>query len=262
MIVCRVQYLRYDGRNGNLGLPTCQGQPGHSLTQSRKPRNRHKHTTTYIPWVARQPIDNTAIATAIALSQPLPCHSHCHCYNHCPMALARPPLARLGFSASTASVWRTSATLAPPTCTPPSSFSSPPLARAALLSRHLSTSSSTMSYSIRKIAQPFTLEHRVYIEKDGQIVSPFHDIPLYANAEKTILNMVVEIPRWTNAKQEVRFLPFLSPFRTAVMLGISGCINPAPPTHNTDCDIALDLQGGLPQPHQAGYQEGQAPLRP
>lgn len=61
-----------------------------------------------------------------------------------------------------------------------------------------------MTYTVRKIAQPYTLEHRVYIEKDGVPVSPFHDIPLYANEEQTILNMVVEIPRWTNAKQEVR----------------------------------------------------------
>lgn len=60
-----------------------------------------------------------------------------------------------------------------------------------------------MAYSVRKIAAPHTLEHRVYIEKDGQPVSPFHDIPLYANAEKTVLNMIVEIPRWTNAKLEV-----------------------------------------------------------
>jgi hypothetical protein len=41
------------------------------------------------------------------------------------------------------------------------------------------------------------------VEKNGVPVSPFHDIPLFANAEKTILNMVVEIPRWTNAKLEV-----------------------------------------------------------
>lgn len=58
-------------------------------------------------------------------------------------------------------------------------------------------------YGIRKVGAPFTLEHRVYIEKDGQPISAFHDIPLYANTEQTILNMVVEIPRWTNAKQEV-----------------------------------------------------------
>lgn len=60
------------------------------------------------------------------------------------------------------------------------------------------------AYQIRKVGQPYTLEHRVYIEQDGKPISPFHDIPLYANEEKTILNMVVEIPRWTNAKQEVR----------------------------------------------------------
>lgn len=59
-------------------------------------------------------------------------------------------------------------------------------------------------YTVRKVGQPYTLDHRVYIEKDGVPISPFHDIPLYANPEGTILNMIVEIPRWTNAKLEVR----------------------------------------------------------
>lgn len=63
---------------------------------------------------------------------------------------------------------------------------------------------SSSPYSVRKIGAANTLEHRVYIEKDGVPVSPFHDIPLYANQEQTILNMVVEIPRWTNGKLEVR----------------------------------------------------------
>lgn len=58
-------------------------------------------------------------------------------------------------------------------------------------------------FTVRKVAAANTLEHRVYIEKDGVPVSPFHDIPLFADAEKGILNMVVEIPRWTNAKLEV-----------------------------------------------------------
>ena len=34
-------------------------------------------------------------------------------------------------------------------------------------------------------------------------VSPFHDIPLVADNGKKIFNMVVEVPRWTNAKMEV-----------------------------------------------------------
>jgi inorganic pyrophosphatase len=29
---------------------------------------------------------------------------------------------------------------------------------------------------------------------------------LHANGEKSVFNMVVEIPRWTNAKLEVRWL--------------------------------------------------------
>lgn len=35
------------------------------------------------------------------------------------------------------------------------------------------------------------------------MVSPMHDIPLYANDAKNVYNMVVEVPRWTNAKMEV-----------------------------------------------------------
>ncbi|KAJ5153352.1 Inorganic pyrophosphatase [Penicillium canariense] len=70
-----------------------------------------------------------------------------------------------------------------------------------------------MSYTVRKIAQPHTLEHRVYIEKDGVPVSPFHDIPLYADEGQTVLNMVVEIPRWTNAKQEISKDEFLNPIK-------------------------------------------------
>ncbi|KAJ5624219.1 hypothetical protein N7510_000528 [Penicillium lagena] len=126
------------------------------------------------------------------------------------------PLARV--------IVRHSSTILPPTSlsAPPCFFSSPSsfsfspsscLSRPALLSRRLTSSSPTMSYGIRKIAQPHTLEHRVYIEKDGVPVSPFHDIPLYANEQQTVLNMVVEIPRWTNAKQEISKEEFLNPIK-------------------------------------------------
>jgi hypothetical protein len=70
-------------------------------------------------------------------------------------------------------------------------------------------------YRVRKVGQPYTLEHRIYIEKDGVPISPFHDIPLYANEAQTILNMVVEIPRWTNGKLEVSY--YLPPRAMAAM---------------------------------------------
>ncbi|GJC92178.1 inorganic pyrophosphatase [Colletotrichum higginsianum] len=74
-------------------------------------------------------------------------------------------------------------------------------------------------YSLRKVGAPNTLEHRVYIEKDGIPVSPFHDIPLYANQEQTILNMVVEIPRWTNAKLEISKEELLNPIKQDIKKG-------------------------------------------
>jgi len=63
-------------------------------------------------------------------------------------------------------------------------------------------------YTARKVGAANTLEHRIYLEKDGVPVSPFHDIPLYANEQQTILNMVCEVPRWSNAKMEVSWLRF------------------------------------------------------
>jgi inorganic pyrophosphatase len=77
--------------------------------------------------------------------------------------------------------------------------------------------------TIRTIGAPNTLDYAVYygkllsnasksmqipnpnllLERNGGVISAFHDIPLFANEEKTLFNMVVEIPRWTNAKNEV-----------------------------------------------------------
>lgn len=79
------------------------------------------------------------------------------------------------------------------------------MSRLDLVCQHLTSSSTTTmsTYTTRAVGAPHTLDYKVYIEKDGKPVSAFHDIPLYANAEKTILNMIVEVPRWTNAKMEI-----------------------------------------------------------
>ncbi|KAL7798545.1 inorganic pyrophosphatase [Trichoderma ceciliae] len=113
-----------------------------------------------------------------------------------------------------------------------SSQASQPSQRTAQIARHLETptertsdsesspQSSTMSsYSVRKVAAQNTLEHRVYIEKDGVPVSPFHDIPLFANQEQTVLNMVVEIPRWTNGKLEISKEELLNPIKQDIKKG-------------------------------------------
>ncbi|CAG0913437.1 unnamed protein product [Notodromas monacha] len=49
--------------------------------------------------------------------------------------------------------------------------------------------------------------------EDGKYVSPFHDIPLYADVDNQVFNMVVEIPRWSNAKMEVATKEPLNPIK-------------------------------------------------
>lgn len=67
----------------------------------------------------------------------------------------------------------------------------------------LSNQFNKMSFSTRQIGAKNTNDFKVFLEKDNKVISPFHDLPLYADDSKTILNMVVEIPRWSNAKMEI-----------------------------------------------------------
>ena len=161
-------------------------------------------------------------------------------------------------------------TLAPksdsnPTNLFPSSIS---IFRAQQVARHLSTTAERIiemsslpisdkgynpnapgQYTVRKNGAANTPDYRIYIEKDGVPVSPFHDIPLYANEQQTVLNMVVEIPRWTNAKMEVCFRCRLSLF--------SAFYWPA-----ADVIRLSDLQRRAFKPYQARCEKGQTPLRP
>uniref|UniRef100_A0A669BBC1 inorganic diphosphatase n=1 Tax=Oreochromis niloticus TaxID=8128 RepID=A0A669BBC1_ORENI len=48
---------------------------------------------------------------------------------------------------------------------------------------------------------------------DGKYISPFHDIPLIAETEQVLYNMVVEVPRWSNAKMEIAIKEPLNPIK-------------------------------------------------
>jgi len=74
-------------------------------------------------------------------------------------------------------------------------------------------------YQTRQIGAANTLEHRVFIEQNGKVVSPFHDIPLFADESKTVLNMVVEVPRWTNAKMEICKEETMNPIKQDIKKG-------------------------------------------
>ncbi|KAF9336430.1 Inorganic pyrophosphatase [Podila minutissima] len=74
-------------------------------------------------------------------------------------------------------------------------------------------------FSTRIVGSPNTLEHRVFIERNGAPVSAFHDIPLYANDSKQVFNMIVEIPRWSNAKLEISKDEAFNPIKQDVKKG-------------------------------------------
>ena len=62
-------------------------------------------------------------------------------------------------------------------------------------------------------------EHRVYIEQNGMVVSPFHDIPLFADQSNSVFNMIVEVPRWTNAKMEISKEESFNPIKQDIKKG-------------------------------------------
>ncbi|KAL6079081.1 Inorganic pyrophosphatase [Balamuthia mandrillaris] len=65
------------------------------------------------------------------------------------------------------------------------------------------SASNTSNITVKEEGEANTTSYRMFFERDGTRISPFHDIPLYADEEKQIFNMVVEIPRNTRAKMEI-----------------------------------------------------------
>lgn len=71
-----------------------------------------------------------------------------------------------------------------------------------LLSTSPNTSSST-EYSYVTTGSKFSKGFQQYATKNNQIQSYFHDIPLDLDLRKGTANVVIEIPRWSNAKFEI-----------------------------------------------------------
>ena len=67
---------------------------------------------------------------------------------------------------------------------------------------------------------PFTVQYSVFlINEKGQYISPFHNVPIYA--DKNVFHMVVEVPRLSNAKKEIATKDPLNPIKQGVKMGRS-----------------------------------------
>lgn len=74
-----------------------------------------------------------------------------------------------------------------------------------------------MAYSVEERGSPYSFDYRIFFKNGDQVISPFHDIPLYpVPGNKTVCNMVVEVPRWTNAKMEISVSEKLNPIKQDV----------------------------------------------
>uniref|UniRef100_U5ES97 Inorganic pyrophosphatase n=1 Tax=Corethrella appendiculata TaxID=1370023 RepID=U5ES97_9DIPT len=76
------------------------------------------------------------------------------------------------------------------------------------------------NYQIVERGVKNSLDYRVFFKNNAGVpISPLHDIPLHANEAKNVYNMVVEIPRWTNAKMEISLGEGLNPIKQDVKKG-------------------------------------------
>jgi len=76
------------------------------------------------------------------------------------------------------------------------------------------------TYQIYERGAANTTDYKIFFkDAKNNFISPFHDIPLYADEGNKFFNMVVEIPRWTNAKMEISTKDILNPIKQDVKKG-------------------------------------------
>ncbi|XP_074084867.1 inorganic pyrophosphatase 2, mitochondrial isoform X1 [Macrotis lagotis] len=90
-------------------------------------------------------------------------------------------------------------------------------------------------YVTEERGRPGSAQYRLYFKNiAGHYISPFHDIPLKAESKEEngiptkkartseheeVFNMVVEVPRWTNAKMEIATKEPLNPIKQDIKKG-------------------------------------------
>ncbi|XP_068631063.1 inorganic pyrophosphatase [Battus philenor] len=119
------------------------------------------------------------------------------------------------------------------------------LARAAIRScvsaaRRVSTSSAPVApasgpgfkmFIAEERGSPYSPDYRVYFRDESGPVSPLHDIPLWADRARRLAHMVVEVPRWTNAKMEISLGEPLNPIKQDVKKGALRYVSNVFPHH-------------------------------
>jgi len=75
------------------------------------------------------------------------------------------------------------------------------------------------NYYTKSVSSLGTTEYRVYFFHNGHPISPVHDIPVWADKDKGIANMVVEIPQGQRPKLEMSMTQDLNPIKQDIKKG-------------------------------------------
>lgn len=89
------------------------------------------------------------------------------------------------------------------------------------------------NYTAIERGQLNSTDYRVFIKntQTNELVSPLHDIPLFKDESQKLFNMVVEIPRWSNAKMEINKKERLNPISQDVKSNKLRFVNNCFPYH-------------------------------
>lgn len=92
-------------------------------------------------------------------------------------------------------------------------------AQPTIVHRSFSTSVVSRKYSITTEGTEGKEDFRIFFHKDGKKISPWHDIPLWADSAKSAVNFICEMPKGTNAKMEIATKEALNPIKQDVKKG-------------------------------------------
>lgn len=74
-------------------------------------------------------------------------------------------------------------------------------------------------YTRVSVGSKYSRSFKTYIEHNGKIISPFHDIPTYPGVTQNVINVVCEIPRFENAKFEINTGEEMNPITQDIKKG-------------------------------------------
>jgi len=77
----------------------------------------------------------------------------------------------------------------------------------------MTSTTAASNYVADARGSPNSADYRIFIKNESGPISPFHDVPMFADEGNKIFNMVVEVPRWSNAKLEIATKEPLNPIK-------------------------------------------------